>query len=471
MDSVARALQDALADRYRIEGVAGAGGMATVFLAEDLKHHRRVAIKILSPELAAALGPDRFLREIEIAARLAHPHILPLHDSGVAAGLLYYVMPYVKGESLRERLRRETQLPLGEALRIAHEVADALSYAHAQGVMHRDIKPENILLQSGYAVVADFGIARAIEAAGTEQLTRTGIVLGTPVYMSPEQASGGRTDARSDVYALGCVLYEMLAGQPPFVGPSAEAVIYQHLSVEAPPVTNLRAGVPARIVKLLHRALAKSPADRFPDAGRMAEELARAESAPEDDHRSPAGPTRWIPLAAVVLLAAIVVVLGLRMGLVASFPAGVHGAIRSLAVLPLENVSSGGSQDYFVEGLTEELINRLSRIPSLRVISRTSVMSLTGLKLSVPEVAQRLHVDGVVEGSVARVGETVRVSEPRRPDPGRPRAPGSAGRRNREYVALASDAGGARACLGEPSHGSAGARRIPQRALPLESTE
>jgi len=211
-------LEAALAERYRIERELGSGGMATVYLAEDLKHHRQVAIKVLRPDLAAVLGSYRFLREIEIAAKLTHPHILPLHDSGEADGFLYYVMPYVAGESLRDRLNREKQLPIDDSLKLASEVADALGFAHEHNVIHRDIKPENILLEAKHAVVADFGVARAIEEAGQTRLTETGIAIGTPAYLSPEQASGERElDGRSDIYALGCVLYEMLAGEPPFI--------------------------------------------------------------------------------------------------------------------------------------------------------------------------------------------------------------------------------------------------------------
>src|SRR6266446_2769917 len=234
-DLLAR-LQAALADRYAVERELGHGGMATVYLAQDLKHHRKVAIKVLNPELAAALGPDRFLREIEIAAGLSHPHILPLHDSGEAGGLLYYVMPFVEGESLRDRLNREQQLPLEDALQITREVADALTYAHSHDVAHRDIKPENILLQARHAVVSDFGIARAITAAAAGNLTATGVAIGTPAYMSPEQASGqSQIDGRADIYALGCMLYEMLAGDPPFLASTPQAVLARQSPDPSPP--------------------------------------------------------------------------------------------------------------------------------------------------------------------------------------------------------------------------------------------
>ena len=228
-------LTTALSGRYRIERELGRGGMATVYLAEDVKHHREVAVKVLHPELGEVLGKERFLLEIETAARLSHPHILPLHDSGEIDGFLFFVMPLAEDESLRDRLDREKQLPIEDALRIAREVADALSYAHSHGVVHRDIKPENILLSSGHAVVADFGIARAVSAAGGDKLTETGMAVGTPSYMSPEQASGEQDiDGRSDLYALGCLLYEMLAGQAPFTGPTAESVIHQHMTSRGP---------------------------------------------------------------------------------------------------------------------------------------------------------------------------------------------------------------------------------------------
>jgi len=239
-------LRDALVEHYAVERELGRGGMATVFLAEDLKHHRPVAIKLLHQELAAALGADRFLREIEIAARLQHPHILPLYDSGRAGGFLYYVMPYVEGESLRDRLQREKQLSLEDALKVTAEVASALAYAHSHGVVHRDIKPENIMLSGGSAVVADFGIARAISAAGEGQhLTQTGTVIGTPAYMSPEQATGSdEIDGRSDQYSLACVTYEMLVGEPPFTGPTPQAVMARHSLDAVSPPSIVRATIP-----------------------------------------------------------------------------------------------------------------------------------------------------------------------------------------------------------------------------------
>jgi serine/threonine-protein kinase len=291
-DLLAR-LQAALADRYRLQSELGQGGMAAVYLAEDLKHHRQVAIKVLRPELAAMLGAERFLQEIETTAGLRHPHILPLYDSGeirlpdpdpasaarAYPPMLFYVMPWIEGGSLRERLNAERQLPLDEALRITREVADALGYAHRRGVLHRDIKPENILLESGHAVVADFGIARAIDAAGGERLTETGLTVGTPAYMSPEQAAGDRSlDSRSDLYALGCVLYEMLAGQPPFTGPSPQSLVRQHLSATPPSITQLRPAVTGGLAGTLERALAKAPADRFNTVEEFAAALAGIET-------------------------------------------------------------------------------------------------------------------------------------------------------------------------------------------------
>ena len=266
-----------LAERYRVERELGAGGMATVHLAEDLRHHRKVAIKVLHPELSAVLGPERFLKEIELTASLQHAHILPLFASGSADGLLYYVMPFVEGESLRDRLAREKQLPVADAVRIASEVADALAYAHGRGVIHRDIKPENVLLRDGHAVVADFGIALAVEHAGGQRMTQTGLSLGTPQYMSPEQAMGERAiTARSDIYSLGAVVYEMLIGEPPFTGPTAQAIVAKVMTEEPKSPAVVRRSVPPHVDAAVRTALEKLPADRFGTAAEFAVALSGA---------------------------------------------------------------------------------------------------------------------------------------------------------------------------------------------------
>jgi len=275
-ENIGAELREALSDHYVVKREIGRGGMATVYLAEDLKHHRSVAVKVLHEELAVALGHQRFLREIEITAGLNHPHILPLLDSGETAGFLYYVMPFMEGESLRDRLRRDTQLPIQETLRLQSEVVDALAYAHGCGVVHRDIKPENILISGGHAVVADFGIARAIRAAGGDRLTGTGLSLGTPAYMSPEQAAGAHdVDGRSDLYSLACVMFEMLAGEPPFTGLSPQAIIARHLSERPPSIRVVRPSVPLEVERIIEKALAKVPADRFATAVQYSERLER----------------------------------------------------------------------------------------------------------------------------------------------------------------------------------------------------
>jgi serine/threonine protein kinase len=274
MLEVVERLRTVLADRYVVDRELGRGGMATVYLARDLKHGRLVAIKVLRPALAESLGPGRFLREISIATRLAHPNILPVHDSGDAEGLLFYVMPYVKGESLRDLIGTGGQLPVEDAIRIAQEVAHGLMYAHGEDVVHRDIKPENILLESGHAVIADFGLARAIHASALDDLSSAGLAIGTPSYMSPEQASAGnQIDGRSDIYSLGCVLYEMLAGEPPFSGPSAQAIAAKHLSLPPPPLRTVRPSVPTPVVAAINRALEKVPGDRFQTAEEFGQAL------------------------------------------------------------------------------------------------------------------------------------------------------------------------------------------------------
>jgi serine/threonine-protein kinase len=276
-------LADALAGRYEVEREIGAGGMATVYVARDGRHHRKVALKVLNPELAAVLGPERFLAEIEVTANLQHPHLLPLFDSGEANGLLFYVMPFVEGESLRARLEREKQLPVNEAVRIAVAVANALEYAHGHGVIHRDLKPENILLQAGQPVIADFGIALAVSKAGGARVTQTGISLGTPQYMSPEQATGDRAiDGRTDIYSLGAVLYEMLTGDAPHVASTAQAIIAKVLTERAPSVRTARPAVPTHVALSIEKALAKLPADRWSTAREFVDAL---------EKRTPVDPT------------------------------------------------------------------------------------------------------------------------------------------------------------------------------------
>src|SRR5438874_10847462 len=404
-DQLAR-VQAALAGRYTIERELGRGGMATVYLAQDRKHHRPVAIKVLKPDLAAALGPERFLREIDTAARLTHPHILPLHDSGEAAGLLYYVMPYVEGETLRDRLARERQLPSEEALAITREVADALSYAHSHDVVHRDIKPENILLEAGHAVVSDFGIARAITAAAGGKLTETGIAVGTPGYMSPEQAAArGRVDERSDIYSLGCVLYEMLAGEPPFTGPSAESIVRQHLAAAPPRVSAMRAAVPRAIEEAIVRALAKTPADRFATAAEFAGALAAPAQRVRDTGRRT---SRLAVGAAATLLAAAAGLFVLSRPHGTPALAGRTG--QSIAVLPFVNVSGAPQEEYLSDGISEELINALSKLPQLQVVARPSSFAFKGKNEDVRQIGQALHVATVLGGSVRRDANRLRVT-------------------------------------------------------------
>ena len=354
-------LKAALADRYTIERELGAGGMATVYLAEDLKHERRVALKVLKPEFAAALGPDRFLREIKVTAQLNHPHILPLHDSGIAEGFLYYVMPYVEGESLRDRLSREKQLPLEDALRIAREVAGALDYAHQHDVIHRDIKPENILLQAHHAVVADFGIAKAIGVAGGEKLTATGVAVGTPEYMSPEQVSGrGELDGRSDVYALGCVLYEMLAGQPPFTGATVDSVLRQHLTAVPLRVTIARPAVPLEVACALEQALAKTPADRFATASQFQKALS---------HGVEAGSPRWSWRSAMPAALALAGIAAVAIGVVLFQRTRSTGALDPdlVAVAPFDVL--GPELDLWREGMMDVLARTLDGAGRLRTAS------------------------------------------------------------------------------------------------------
>ena len=407
-------MKAALADRYAIERELGAGGMATVYLAEDVKHQRKVAVKVLRPELTAALGHERFLREITTTANLRHPHILPLYDSGEAGGFLFYVMPYVEGESLGDRINREKQLPLDDAVRIAREVADALSYAHGRGVIHRDIKPENIMLESGHAVVADFGIARAVSAAGGDKLTQTGLAIGTPAYMSPEQAGGEEDlDGRSDLYALGCVLYEMLAGQPPFTGPTVESLVRQHLGAPPPPVTQLRPAVPAEIAGVLERALAKNPADRFNPVALFADALGPRGAAPVSSARAAAGqrPRSWARRALLAALVVAVIASAVALGRwIRPGATGSRHLRTAIAVLPFQNLSAEEQHAYFAGGLHDELLTQLAKVATLTVMGRTSVMAYAGTTKPVQEIAGELGVGSIVEGSVQVLGDRLRVN-------------------------------------------------------------
>jgi len=361
-------LKDALADRYLIEREIGSGGMATVYLAQDLKHERNVAVKVFRPELAAALGSERFLREIKITAGLNHPHILPLLDSGEADTFLFYVMPHVDGESLRERMDQERELGVDEALRITEQVAGALHYAHSKGIVHRDIKPENILLQADQVVVADFGIALALDSAGGVRLTETGLSIGTPAYMSPEQVAGEKElDARSDIYSMGCVLYEMLAGDPPFTASNPRAVLAKHLMDPAPPITTVRPAVPAAAATAIARALGKAPADRHETAKGFSEAL-------------------FAP------------------------PEELETEKKSIVVLPFENLSADPEQEYFCDGMTEEIINSLSHVEDLKVIARTSAFSFKGRHEDVRDIGRALDVKHLLEGSVRKAANRIRIT-------------------------------------------------------------
>jgi eukaryotic-like serine/threonine-protein kinase len=370
MTEIVSTLTQHLAGHYRVERELGAGGMATVYLAHDLKHDRDVAIKVLHPDLGAALGGERFLAEIRTTARLQHPHILPLLDSGEAGGLLYYVMPLVTGETLRARLERERQLPIQDAVRIAREVADALGYAHGLGVIHRDIKPENILLQNGHALVADFGIALAVQSAGGHRLTQTGLSLGTPQYMSPEQAMGERTiDARSDLYALGAVTYEMLVGEAPFTGPSVQAIVARVMTEEPRPLHTQRKAIPEPVEDAVMRALEKLPADRWATARELAEALDGTSTAATSrgaTTRSTRGVQRRAPLSArlrdplVLSLAAVALVASLVASLVAGFTRRPAPVAEQLPVRFAIPASRNGSSTAL--GLSDLAISRDGRL-------------------------------------------------------------------------------------------------------------
>jgi eukaryotic-like serine/threonine-protein kinase len=404
-------LREALRDRYAFERELGRGGMATVYLARDLRHDRPVALKILHPELVASLGDDRFQREIRLAARLQHPHILTVYDSGESAGRLWFTMPFVEGESLRDRLRRERQLPLEDALRIAREAAQALQYAHDHGVVHRDIKPENLLLtRDGNTLVADFGIARALSGGSAEsRLTETGLAVGTPAYMSPEQAAGDRgLDARTDVYSLGAVLYEMLAGEPPYTGATTQAILAKRFTEPAPSLRAVRPSVPEAVDQAIRKALAAVAADRHAGMPQFSQALQvpvstpqpAATTTPVNVSASPAGSTatsprgvRRAPALALTLVLGILIGLGVlfawrRSHAGADEPAGE----RRLAVLPFENLGDS-TTEYFADGVTDAVRGKLSALPGLQVIASRSSNEYKHSAKSLPDIARELGAD------------------------------------------------------------------------------
>jgi len=407
VDDLSR-LRAVLADRFDIQRELGRGGMATVYLARDRKLDRLVAVKVLRPELAETLGTDRFLREIQIAAKLSHPHILQLYDSAEVDGRLLYVMPYVEGETLRQRLEREGRLPVAAAVQLATEVLAALDYAHQHGIVHRDIKPENILLHTGQAIVADFGIARAIDAAagdgpGGSTLTVTGVVVGTPLYMSPEQVVGDPVDGRTDVYALGCVLYEMLTGAPPFTGISAQAVLARHTVDPVPSLRKIRAEVPVAVERAIATALAKAPGDRFASAAEFRDVLTGAAPPPSGGDR------RW-SRRRFATAALAVAALAVAAGIWATGNRAASAAPASVAVLPFVNESNNPDDQYFAFGITDELINALGQVPGLQVTARTSAFALRDSGLDARAIGARLNATMLLEGTVQRAGATMRVT-------------------------------------------------------------
>jgi serine/threonine-protein kinase len=429
-----------LADRYLIEREVGRGGAATVYLAEDRKHRRPVAVKVLRPEVSQAVGPERFLREIEIVAALSHPHILPLYDSGDADGYLYYVMPYVEGGTLRDLMVRGGRVPVEETLRLAHQVAGALVHAHRHNIVHRDIKPENVLLSEGNALVTDFGIGKAVcDVCEDDHITVAGTPIGTPAYMSPEQSLGEAVDARSDIYSLACVLYEMLTGRPPFQGSTAQATLVLHAVKEPPSARELAPELPQYLDEALGRAMAKSPDDRYETVTEFVQALGLVSTAavpaagtPTCDNcgmevlpghsvcahcgtqlivRPQAGgrrkKRRWVA-ATVTTLGVVLSALG-AWWLLGGTMSGAE-QIESLAILPLANLSGDSAQGHFVDGMHDALIAEVAQIGTLKVISRTSVMRYRGSLESVPDIAEALGVDAVLEGSVVRSGDSVRIA-------------------------------------------------------------
>ncbi|HEX6669203.1 MAG TPA: protein kinase [Gemmatimonadales bacterium] len=422
MAAISNPLADALRDRYVLERVLGRGGMATVYLARDLKHDRHVALKVLDPDVAASLGPERFQREIRVAARLHHPHVLSVYDSGEAAGRLWFTMPYVRGESLRERLRREGILPIDEALRITRQAAQALSYAHKEGVVHRDVKPENLLLtEDGSTQVADFGIARAVEGQGDQQLTEIGVALGTPAYMAPEQSSGdGTLDARADQYALAATCHEMLTGAPPFTGTSSHDLIVRRFTTPAPKVRTSRPEVAPDVEEALQRALALKPTDRFATIADFGAALGGGQFTTTDPSAAaPAGPGRrrrrvlWAAGVAAALAATAFLYSRIAAPAGGAALASAGGVTRPtrLAVLPFENLGDS-ADEYFADGIADEVRGKLAVVSGLEVIARSSSSRYGGEDRSPQDIARDLDVQYLLTGTVRwekRPGEASRV--------------------------------------------------------------
>ena len=434
--SLADQLSAALADRYRIERPIGEGGMAIVFLARDLKHDRQVALKVLRPELSAAMGPDRFPREIQILAQMQHPHILPLHDSGEAAGALYFVMPFVEGETLGERIARAGPLPIGEAVRLLRQIADALAYAHARGIVHRDIKPDNVMLSGKHATVTDFGVAKAVQSSARDKHTAVGIAVGTPHYMAPEQATADeRTDHRADLYALGVLGYEMLSGAPLFDGETPQAILSAHWLQPPPDIRERRTEVPPALAELLLRCVAKEPEDRWPSAEALVAALEGIDVTGSGERVVPPStasplqveappvatvtastvtastvpasavptPRRWLPVAGGVATAALI------MGWMLLRPdSGGPDPIRKIGVLPVEDIS--GQDAVFVTAMHDGLTAALSRLQLSGVASRSEMLRYKGTAKTTREIARENELGAVVEATVFRAGEVMRIN-------------------------------------------------------------
>jgi len=371
-----KGLEDALATSYRLDRELGRGGMATVYLAHDVRHNRRVALKVLHPDLSNSIGPDRFLREIQLAAQLNHPHIVPLFDSGGAGGFLFYVMPVVEGETLRDRLLRDGQIPLEESLNLVRGIASALDYAHRQNIVHRDIKPENVMLQDGEAVVMDFGIGKAVSMAAGDTLTQTGMVVGTPAYVSPEQAAGEtRIDGRSDQYSLACVLFEMLSGRKPFTGPTAQSVISKRFTDPVPSLRSIVELTTDEVENALAKALSRDATDRFGTTVEFARALVATHLSTPDGS-----------------------------------PLGQAGSAKSIAVLPFTNMSADPEGDFFADGIADEIITALSKVKALRVVSRTSSFTFKGKNDDIREIGRKLQVSTILEGSIRKAGKRLRLN-------------------------------------------------------------